>query len=152
MRTQTGTLQEALLVPSGGSWRTDAWPTDRPMRTVMPTEIDGLVRLPADFLVSYNRTGTSRSADEPIGALTSRDRYALARPPATAEDLDAFIEACGYWMLTPAEIGGAMAFPRDYKVTGNRDEQVAQYGNAVTPPVMSWIFNRVAESLDGAAA
>ena len=148
MRTQTGTLQEALLVPSGGSWRTDAWPADRPMRTVMPTETDGLVRLPADFLVPYRRTGNGRHVMEPIGTQDTRDRYALvAADSAAGRDLEEFIQACGYRMLVPAEIGGAMAFPGDYRVTGNRDEQVAQYGNAVTPPVMTWIFNQVAESL-----
>ena len=63
------------------------------------------------------------------------------------EDLDAYIQACGYRMLVPAEIGAAMAFPGDYQVTGTRDEQVCQYGNAVTPPVMTWIFARVVESL-----
>lgn len=29
-----------------------------------------------------------------------------------------------------------MAFPASYKVLGNQREQVKQYGNAVTPPVM----------------
>jgi DNA (cytosine-5)-methyltransferase 1 len=148
MRTQTGTLQEALVVPAGGSWRTDARSAVEPIRTVMPTQTEALVRLPADFLVPYNRTGNPRSAGEPVGALTTRDRYALARPdPAGGPDLDEFIQACGYRMLVPAEIGAAMAFPAHYQVTGTRDEQVCQYGNAVTPPVMSWLFARVVESL-----
>jgi DNA (cytosine-5)-methyltransferase 1 len=148
MRAQTATLQEALLVPSGGTWRDDASPVDRPMPTRTATQSDGLVRLPADFLLPYSRTNPARHAGEPLGTLTSRDRYALASPSSdVAPDLDAVINACGYRMLVPAEIGAAMAFPGDYRVTGTRDEQVAQYGNAVTPPVMTWIFGQVVESL-----
>lgn len=79
--------------------------------------------------------------------------YALTRPPeAVGRDLDEFIQACGYRMLTSGEVGRAMAFPDDYEVTGNKDEQVAQYGNAVTPPVMSWVFGRTVASLDGEGA
>ena len=32
-------------------------------------------------------------------------------------------------------------------VLGNERERVKQYGNAVTPPAMTWIFNRCLESL-----
>jgi DNA (cytosine-5)-methyltransferase 1 len=148
MRTQTGTLQEALLVPSGGTWRQDAQSVQLPMPARTGTESDGLVRLPPDFLVPYNRTGLGRSVAQPAGTLTGSDRYALASPAAVdAKTLDEFIRACGYRMLTPAEIGAAMAFPGGYKVAGNRDQQVCQYGNAVTPPVMSWVFQRVVETL-----
>ncbi len=35
----------------------------------------------------------------------------------------------------------------DYVVLGNEREQVKQYGNAVTPPVMEMLFQRVAETL-----
>jgi site-specific DNA-cytosine methylase len=89
-----------------------------------------------------------RSSLEPVGTLSSRDRYALASPnPAATQDLDQFIQACGYRMLTSREVGAAMAFPDSYEVAGTKDEQVAQYGNAVTPPVMTWIFRQVADSL-----
>jgi DNA (cytosine-5)-methyltransferase 1 len=126
---------------------------DEPMRTQVATLQEALVRLPADFLVSYYGKGNGRSAAEPAGALTSHDMYALARPPeAVGRDLDEFIQACGYRMLTSGEVGRAMAFPDDYEVTGNKDEQVAQYGNAVTPPVMSWVFGRTVASLDGEGA
>jgi DNA (cytosine-5)-methyltransferase 1 len=154
MRAATGTLQEALVVPVNGHVH-DPGNTGQRVRSAaqpLPTQTadkgHALVRLPADFLLPYNRTGRGRPAVEPIGTQDTRDRYALVSPDGEiGQHLDKFIQACGYRMLVPAEIGAAMAFPGDYKVTGTRDEQVAQYGNAVTPPVMTWIFGQVVESL-----
>ncbi len=57
------------------------------------------------------------------------------------------IEDCTFRMLMPAEIGRGMAFRDDYVVTGNQRERVQQYGQAVTPPVATWIWQRVIESL-----
>ena len=34
-------------------------------------------------------------------------------------------------MLKPSELAAAHSFPRDYKLTGNRSEQVKQIGNSV---------------------
>lgn len=50
-------------------------------------------------------------------------------------------------MLQPHEVGAAMAFPVDYVVLGNQRERVKQYGNAVTPPVMQVLMQRVLEVL-----
>jgi DNA (cytosine-5)-methyltransferase 1 len=36
-----------------------------------------------------------------------------------------------------------MAFPQEYKIQGNKREQVKQLGNAVTPPVMGILMERV---------
>jgi DNA (cytosine-5)-methyltransferase 1 len=40
-----------------------------------------------------------------------------------------------------------MAFPTDYIVLGNQGDQVKQYGNAVTPPVMRELVARCVASL-----
>jgi DNA (cytosine-5)-methyltransferase 1 len=57
------------------------------------------------------------------------------------------VEDCGFRMLRPHEIRNAMAFPEDYIVLGNGREQVRQYGNAVTPPVMQMLVERVVKAL-----
>jgi DNA (cytosine-5)-methyltransferase 1 len=49
------------------------------------------------------------------------------------------------------EIQAAMAFPTDYILTGTRREQVKQLGNALTPPVMKLLMERVIASLGGQA-
>jgi DNA (cytosine-5)-methyltransferase 1 len=50
-------------------------------------------------------------------------------------------------MLAPKEIQSAMAFPPEYVITGTRREQIKQLGNAVTPPVMKLLVERVIASL-----
>lgn len=57
------------------------------------------------------------------------------------------IDDLTFRMLSPREIGKAMAFPEDYQVKGNHREKVRQYGNAVTPPVMEMLIERCMASL-----
>src|SRR5690606_11591167 len=89
----------------------------------------GLVA-PADasehMLVPYYGNGAPRSVADPIGALTTRDRYALVRGEVDIDDVL-------FRMLEPHEIGRAMSFADSYVVLGNKREKVRQYGNAVTP-------------------
>lgn len=46
-----------------------------------------------------------------------------------------------------SSIGAAMAFPDTYVVLGKKGEKVKQYGNAVTPPAIAILIERVVESL-----
>jgi DNA (cytosine-5)-methyltransferase 1 len=62
------------------------------------------------------------------------------------------VDDCLFRMLTPAEIGLGMAFELDYKVLGNKREQVRGYGNAVTPCAGSLLLGRVVSALTGEVA
>lgn len=97
------------------------------------------------FLVPYygsKRRGTRvhvRSLDRPIGTLTTVDRYAVVRRgPSGAWEIR---------MLTPNEQARATGFPAGYVLTGTRREQVRQVGNAVCPPVATWLLSRVREAV-----
>jgi DNA (cytosine-5)-methyltransferase 1 len=94
------------------------------------------------MLIPYYGTGTPRSVSEPIGALTTRDRYALVRG-----DID--IDDVLFRMLEPREIGRAMSFADDYVVLGNKREQVRQYGNAVTPNAAEVLVCALVEAVTG---
>ncbi|MBV6697473.1 DNA cytosine methyltransferase [Kitasatospora aureofaciens] len=94
------------------------------------------------LLVPYYGNGTARRVTDPIGALTTRDRYALV---SGAVDLDDAL----FRMLEPHEIGRGMAFARDYTVLGNKRERVRQYGNAVTPNVSEVIICALVEAITG---
>ena len=72
--------------------------------------------------------------------VTTVDRHSLVESAPEVED-------CHFRMLEPGEIQGGMAFPGTYNVVGNKRQKVRQLGNAVTPPVMSWINKRVIEAL-----
>jgi DNA (cytosine-5)-methyltransferase 1 len=103
---------------------------DAPMPTQVATPQTGIVsRNP--FVVSYYGQLQSSGVNEALDVISTRDRHALVVPS---------IEEWCFRMFQPAEIGIGMAFPPSYIVTGNSREQVKQYGNAVTPPVMRWLI------------
>lgn len=111
-----------------------------PFQTMVAGNQGHALALP--FTVTYNRTGVPSPVDEPVPTVTCTDRHALVEPGIAVED-------CGFRMLEPDEIGRAMAFPTTYTVLGNKRQRVRQYGNAVTPPVMTMILARCIGSLAG---
>ncbi|MEU7032684.1 DNA cytosine methyltransferase [Streptomyces sp. NPDC046237] len=94
------------------------------------------------MLVPYYGNGAPRSVNEPIGALTTRDRYALVRGDVQIDDVL-------FRMLEPHEIGRAMSFSDDYIVLGNKREKVRQYGNAVTPNAAEVLVCALVEAITG---
>ena len=153
MRTQTARNETGLAwLPfvaelRGGS--SDARPVTDPLATVTASgNHHGLVAPDADvdwgsLLVPYYGTGQARPVAEPMGALTTRDRYALVNGGGI--DLDDVL----FRMLEPHEIGRGMAFADGYVVVGNKRERVRQYGNAVTPPVAEVIVSALVEAITG---
>jgi DNA (cytosine-5)-methyltransferase 1 len=94
------------------------------------------------FLMSYYKSSNPRTVDEPVATITPVDRHALVQP----QELD--IEDCYFRMLKPEEIQRGMAFSDDYVVLGTKREKVKQCGNAVTPPVAEWLFERILQALN----
>ncbi|MFD4795916.1 DNA cytosine methyltransferase [Streptomyces anulatus] len=95
-----------------------------------------------DLLVPYYSNGTARTVREPIGALSTRDRYALVRGDVDMNDVR-------FRMLEPHEIGRAMSFADDYIVLGSKRDKVRQYGNAVTPNAAEIILCALVEAVNG---
>jgi DNA (cytosine-5)-methyltransferase 1 len=93
--------------------------------------------------MSYYNNGQMVPVSHPVPTVTTLDRCALV----TGQDIA--VEDCGFRMLASKEIQAAMAFPPEYIVTGTRKEQVKQLGNAVTPPAMKLLMERVIASLAG---
>ena len=96
--------------------------------------------------MTYYQHGQLVPVKEAVPTVTTLERHALIiqELPAVA---NVTVEACGFRMLQPGEIQAAMAFPKTYRLTGTRREQVKQLGNAVTPPVMKLLMERVLASL-----
>jgi DNA (cytosine-5)-methyltransferase 1 len=90
--------------------------------------------------IPYYGASRVRTAQEPVGTLTTVDRYALL-------DAQIKVEDCLFRMLQPAEIGRAMSFAADHKVLGNKREQTRQYGNAVTPPAAEILVSALTEAI-----
>jgi DNA (cytosine-5)-methyltransferase 1 len=102
-----------------------------------------LICPPALLLPYYSRSGP-RPVTQPMGTLTTRDRYALVQYP----DVPA-VEDCTLRMFAPREIAAGMAFASDYRVKGNKRQQVAGFGNAVTPPVPEVLVSALVEAITG---
>jgi DNA (cytosine-5)-methyltransferase 1 len=94
------------------------------------------------LLVPYYGNGYARTVAEPVGTLSTRDRYALVKGDVNIED-------ALFRMLEPHEIGRAMSFADDYVVLGSKRERVRQYGNAVTPNVAEVIVCALVEAITG---
>ncbi|MET7956365.1 DNA cytosine methyltransferase [Streptomyces sp. NPDC005317] len=112
-----------------------------PMRTLTTAGHQSLVTW-NDILVPYYSNGTARTVREPIGTLSTRDRYALVRGDVDIDDVR-------FRMLEPHEIGRAMSFADDYIVLGSKRDKVRQYGNAVTPNAAEVILCALVEAVTG---
>lgn len=166
--TRSTKIGEGILVPSGGTWNTEPTTTGEPFRTRLanPKGFEALVTEP--FIVEFRRNaaaapvmaplatvtaggnhhglvvpyrkGHARPADQPMHTLATRDSGALVRPAVEVED-------CYFRMLAPREQLGAQRFPGDYRVHGNKGEQTAQAGNAVSVNAARFIGTRLAPVL-----
>lgn len=128
------------------------------------------------FLASYYGTDNLSEVTDPTPTLTTVDRHGLVIPPLflgyangdgpphpmsdplltvhTANGAGVVtrplpqVEDCHFRMLSPEEIGRAMAFPADYVVLGNNRDRVKQFGNAVTPVAMRLLMERCVATLE----
>lgn len=93
----------------------------------------GCERFGRRFLIAYygNERG-GRSIDQPLGTVTTRDRFALVE--------DEFLR-----MLTVDEYRAAMGFPATYQLPSNRRLATHLLGNAVCPPVAAEVIRQVIE-------
>jgi DNA (cytosine-5)-methyltransferase 1 len=70
--------------------------------------------------------GPAASPKEPLGTVTSKDRFALCTPELHPWGLDV-----RFRMLQPRELKRAQGFPDDYEVRGTKTDTTRQIGNAV---------------------
>ncbi|MGI8333437.1 DNA cytosine methyltransferase [Actinomadura scrupuli] len=131
----------------GGEMSSPIW---EPLRTLTSKGHQSLVSW-ADLLVPYYTNGTTRPATEPVGTLSTKDRYALlSSGSALASSGDIDLDEVRFRMLEPHEIQRAMAFPDDYVICGSaKRDRVRQLGNAVTPPVAELIVSALVECITG---
>lgn len=117
---------------------------DRPVKPLdapLPGQTTGadqnLLVSPSPFLIQYYGTGKASATDDAVHSISTKERHALVTP----QSID--VDDCYFRMMVAREIGAAMAFPGSYTVLGTKGEQIKQYGNAVTPPAMQLLIERV---------
>lgn len=94
------------------------------------------------FFTYYYGNSTPSGISDPLSTVTTKDRAAIVLNPVQNVD----INDCTYRMLYPHEVQTAMAFNKDYIVLGSAKDKVRQLGNAVTPPVMEDLIDRVVKT------
>lgn len=186
MRTQTARNETGLALPPvtvtmrGGGSRTASGLADiDPLGTVSAGgNHHGVIQPPEPpLLVPYYSKGNALPVGDPMGTLSTRDRYALimrcnnsrgggaamstpVTEPVrtlTASGRQALLaggplldmDEVRFRMLEPHEIAAGMAFPGDYIVTGSKRQRVRQLGNAVTPPVAEILISALVEAITG---
>lgn len=89
------------------------------------------------FLMAYYGSSVGQKVDEPLGTVTTRDRFGLV----TIHGQDYQIIDIGMRMLEPHELFAAQGFPDTYIIDRDADgksypksAQVARCGNSVPPP------------------
>lgn len=126
-------------------------PLDEPFRTLTTAGHQSLVTWPDQLLYAYD-TGALRDPRlEPLPTQTAVEGDAVLGPAPDVDD-------CHFRMLQPREIAAGMAFNHDYQVPdmvdgrrlSNRDE-IAGYGDAVTPPAAEVIGSALVEAITGEA-
>ncbi len=123
---------------------------------------------PVTAVATHNKTAVVvpygadafRPGEGSAATITTHNRHALIVPPAAElvtpverEWTDAMIDACTYRMFQLPEIAGAMAMRNHidgtpYRVLGNQTQQMAQYGNSVTPNAMALLVARLLAVMD----
>lgn len=132
----------ALILPYYSTGQASG--TDEPLPTVTTVDRHALAVPP--FIVGYYTRLSGQQAavsgiDEALPTQSTQPRHYLVQPGDVPK-----VEDCGFRMLQPHEIQAAMAFPADYRVLGTKRERVKQLGNAVTPPAMAILMQRVMET------
>ncbi len=117
-----GLVEPILLGQQSGH---NGSPVSAPVPTIATSGAIGLVE---PFIVKYYGTALANSVNEPLDTVTTKDRFMLVEPKSgrIVAELDILFR-----MLQPHELAAAMSFPKGYRFTGNRGDQVKQIGNAV---------------------
>ena len=163
LRTLHTTVSKGLLIPVEGRDGKRAAAVEEPMRTQTTRNETGLL------VPYYSSSETAKPTSDPIGTLTTVDRYALVTlrgtnaPKPVSAPLDTVaasgnhhglmsvteedVMACRFRMLEPHEIAAGMSFPSTYRWQGTKRERVRLAGNAVTPPAARDLVSVVADSI-----
>jgi len=126
-------------------------PATEPVRALTTSGNQSLIWSNALMVPYYGSADSAIPASNPVGALTTRDRYGVLTPA----DLDMLaaefdIDDVLFRLLTREEIGACMGFPSTYRVLAkSREVAIDLYGNAVTPTVAELLYSALAECIAG---
>lgn len=106
-------------------------PADKPMPTLT---CGGAMRVITPVVIDMSHPGDKNDerrvvgGNEPMNTITTRNNSAAVMLPVLE---DGRIIDIRIRMLKPSELAAAHSFPKDYKLSGSRADQVKQIGNSV---------------------
>jgi len=140
-------ISPALFAKLNGGPSDTAWhPVTDPFNTVTSRDTHGLVMLP--WIEEFR--SDPLAVTKQLATLMPQLRQTLDSSPELSLDqiTDEDLMNTHFRMLEPdPELRLAMAFDPNYILLGNKTEKTAGLGNAVTPPVATWITARCLETL-----
>ena len=121
---------EPFLLPHqhGNDTEENVRSVEEPMPTVTATSSDMFLVEP--YLSKYYGNGACQPVDEPLDAVTTKDRFGLVEPYLIPVGDNRYL-GIHFRMLQPHELAAAQGFVKNYKFHGNKSTQVKQIGNAV---------------------
>lgn len=125
----------------------------RPVSEPSPTiATAGAIGLVSPYLVSYYGTGGAKPIDRPLDTVTTKDRFGIVMPTVVIEG-QTYRVRLRWRMLQPHELAAGQSFPKGYRFSGNKTEQVKQIGNAVPPALAAALMRAslIGETTKGAA-
>lgn len=150
MRNQTSPSGENRCTPAG----------TEPMRTLTASSQQELLTWARLLVPYFSAAESAYPVSEPMGALTTRDRYGVANVDFAAWGQELAAASTGrlyelladvrFRMLEPHEVAAAMGFRADYKTSAtSKRVKVRLFGNAVTPCVAELLTSALVECLTG---
>jgi DNA (cytosine-5)-methyltransferase 1 len=151
-----GLLTAAGMIQHNEGIDRRVFPVDHPLRTVVGAgNHHGML-----FSGWYKQNGSTGSEtaphplSDPLGTLTGRDTTALLNAEWRAALAELTLEDCYFRMMAAHEVGRGCGFDVDFAdhkgefiVWGSARDQVDGFGNAVSPPVGTWIGERFRASI-----
>lgn len=165
MPTMTSEQIPGLLTAAGtiknngaiGEAKYRAHPVTDPLGTITSEPAQAL--LFSGWFKNNGSTGTETAPHpvlDPFGTLTSRDTTGIVSAEWRAALAELKLEDCYFRMMAAHEVGRGCGFDVDFAghkgafiVWGSARDQVDGFGNAVSPPVGTWIGERLRAVLHG---
>ncbi|MHB1712509.1 MAG: DNA cytosine methyltransferase [Acidimicrobiales bacterium] len=143
-----GLTSPALFEKLCGGPADTAWHAmSDPLNTVTARDIHGMIVLP--WLEQWRSDPVAIT--EQLATVMSHLGHSLVSMEADLDPVtDEELGAIRFRMLSPdPELSRAMAFSDDYILLGNKTQVTSGLGNAVTPPVATWITRQCLATLEG---
>lgn len=149
-----GGMHHGLVAPpalfskiNGGPGDTAWHHIGEPLNTVTAHDTHGLLVLP--WLEQWR--SDPAAITEQLATVMTHLRHSLCSATPELDPLsDSDLDQVRFRMLEPdPELRRAMAFEDTFILLGNKRQMTAGLGNAVTPPVATWIARQLLATLDG---